>query len=253
MDIIDRERFGAGSLPVWVHHEHKARWRFASNHVNGKVVADCACGVGLGSAMFAAAGATSVHAFDLSEVAVATARQNCTEFPLVAVRQADGRDLPLEDSSIDLFISFETIEHITDDRGFLIEVARVLKPGGNFICSTPNRSVTMPGKDLSDAPWNPFHVREYNQAEFQALLEEHFESVQMYGQNPTPAWRVRTLEIIGRIFPGHTGGRINSALKLPRLAYDTEEHHAVGELPANGTCEYLVAFCTSPRVQLKHR
>lgn len=247
MTAIDRERFGAGALPVWVHNEHKARWRFASDYVADKVVADCACGVGLGSAMFAQAGATKVHAFDLSPDAVAAARKNCAQYPTVDVQQADGRHLPLADNSIDLFISFESIEHIDDDRGFIKEVVRVLRPGGSFICSTPNRTITMPGKTLADAPWNPFHVREYDHDEFAHLLGEYFEDIQMYGQNPQSAWRVSLLECIGHMLPGHTGGRINSGLKLPRLAYDKEAHHAV-VLPHNGEqCEYLVAFCGTKR------
>lgn len=249
MNIIDQERFGSGALPIWVHNEHRARWRFASNYVAGKVIADCACGVGLGSAMFAQAGASHVYAFDLSEDAVAAASNNCAQFPSVSVQQADGRKLPLADGSIDLFISFESIEHIDDDRGFLNEVIRVLRPDGDFICSTPNRSITMPGKGLTDSPWNPFHIREYNHAEFQALLGEYFGSVHMYGQNPNPIWRVRLLEQLGRLLPGHTGGRINSALKLPRLAYDKEVHHIVSELHAKSSCEYLVAHCSKSKLK----
>lgn len=248
MDIIDRERFGSGTLPIWVHNEHRARWRFASQHVAGKVVADCACGVGLGTAMFAEAGAVHVHAFDLSTDAVAAARNNCTHYANVSVQQADGRKLPLADHSIDLFISFESIEHIDDDHGFLKEVARVLKPDGSFICSTPNRSVTMPGKKLTDSPWNPFHVREYDQADFQALLGEHFNVIKMYGQNPRSSWRTHLFEQISRLLPGHMGGRINSAFKLPRLAYDKEIHHAVVDPFSNHVCEYQVAHCsTKPR------
>lgn len=247
MTTIDRERFGAGALPIWVHHEHAARWRFACRYVAGKVIADCACGIGLGSAMFAKAGATQVNAFDLSEEAVIAASANCAGLSAVAVRQADGRHLQLADASIDVFISFETIEHIDDDRDFLREVVRVLRPDGCFICSTPNRSVTMPGKSLTDRPWNPFHVREYNHAEFASLLSERFASTRMYGQNPKPAWRVDALEQLGRVLPGHLGGRINSALKLPRLAYDKEAHHAVIDLPVDGTCEYMVMVCTDPR------
>lgn len=243
MIAIDRERFGSGALPIWVHHEHRARWRFASGFVAGKVVADCACGIGLGSMILAQAGAARVHAFDLSEEAVSAARRACSQFPNVKVEQADGCSLPLANGSIGLFISFETIEHIQDDRGFLAEVVRVLKPDGTFICSTPNRSVTMPGKKLSDTPWNPFHVREYSQLEFLSLLGEKFKEINLYGQNPKTSWRVKLLEQLGHMLPGHLGGRLNSALKLPRLAYDREEYHAVVEFPRKGTCEYLVAVC----------
>lgn len=246
MKLIDRERFGAGSLPVWVHNEHRARWRFASDYVAGKVVADCACGVGLGSAMFAASGASRVHALDLSEEAIVKARSNCSAYSTVSVALADGCDLPLVSGSIDLFVSFETIEHVIDDCGFLAEVARVLMPSGTFICSTPNRSVTMPGKSIADTPWNPFHVREYDQDEFKRLLADRFSSVRLFGQNPKTQARVEVLKAVGRLLPGHSGGRINSALKLPRLAYDKESHHQVVELPETGTCEYLVAVCTQP-------
>lgn len=247
MQAIDRERLGAGALPIWVHHEHKARWRFASAYVKDKVVADCACGVGLGSTMFAKAGAKRVLAFDLSSEAVEAARVNCANLSQVSVRQADGCNLPLEDGCIDLFVSFESIEHIDDDRGFLKEVTRVLAPRGYFICSTPNRTITMPGKTIVDAPWNPFHVREYAQAEFLNLLREYFCDIQMFGQNPQSSWRIGLLERIGKRLPGHLGGRINSALKLPRLAYDNESRHAVAATRANQQCEYLVAICSTKR------
>lgn len=247
MTVIDQERLAVGTLPIWVHNEHKARWRFASIFVEGKIVADCACGTGLGSKMFASSGAAAVHAFDLSDDAIAATREACSQLENVSIKQSNGCELPLESNSIDLFVSFETIEHITTDKDFLSEVVRVLNPAGTFICSTPNRSVTMPGKELTDIPWNPFHVREYNQPEFLNLLQQYFEDVNLRGQNPKSAWRVSVLEIIGRILPGHLGGRINSALKLPRFLFDKEEHHAVVDMPKSGTCEYLVAVCGKPK------
>jgi SAM-dependent methyltransferase len=246
MKLIDRERFEMGSLPIWVFNEHQARWRFASRYVAGKIVVDCACGVGLGSAMFAASGANRVYAFDLSEDAVAAATKNCSINNNVSVARADGRDLPLASRSVDLFVSFETIEHVDDDHGFLNEVARVLVPGGTFICSTPNRMITMPGKLITDTPWNPFHVREYNQNDFTRLLTDHFESVRLFGQNPKTQMRAQILNFLGKFLPGHAGGRINSALKLPRFAYDKESHHCVIDFPGQGTCEYLVAVCVRP-------
>lgn len=200
----------------------------------------------MGTAMFAEAGAAKVHAFDLSDDAVASAREACAEFPAVTVSQADGRELPLPDEHADVFISFETIEHINDDKSFLNEVVRVLKPNGVFICSTPNRTITMPARNLSDTPWNPYHVREYNEAEFRALLSSRFNSVDLLGQNPIPNWRVSLLSFLGRLLPGNLGGRINSATKIPRFAYDKEHHHAVQAMPPSGACEYLVAVCRGP-------
>src|SRR5882672_285164 len=234
--MLDRERFGSGGLPIWVRNEHLARWRFASGFVEGRTVVDCACGTGHGTATFARASARRIHAFDLSEEAVASARRHCSDFSSVSVNQASGLSLPVPGSSVDVYVSLETIEHVDDDRGFLAEVVRVLSPRGIFIASTPNRSITMPGKDSTDSPWNPFHVREYDASEFAGLLGSFFGSVTLYGQNAQPQWRVSLMQAVGRRMPGHFGGRINSALKLPRFAYDREEHHSVRELPSSGTC-----------------
>lgn len=81
--------------------------------------------------------------------------------------------LPFADGSFDYVISFQVIEHIRRDRDFVREVARVLKPGGRLIISTPNRPMSLTR--------NPWHVREYNGVEFSALLGETFTAVEPYG------------------------------------------------------------------------
>jgi len=46
--------------------------------------------------------------------------------------------LPYEDSSLDLVLSIELVEHIENHGLLFSEVTRVLKPGGHYIFSTPN-------------------------------------------------------------------------------------------------------------------
>ncbi|HEX6886190.1 MAG TPA: class I SAM-dependent methyltransferase [Planctomycetota bacterium] len=46
--------------------------------------------------------------------------------------------LPFRDAVFDAVLSLEGIEHFEDQTGFLREVARVLRPGGTLILSTPN-------------------------------------------------------------------------------------------------------------------
>lgn len=70
--------------------------------------------------------------------------------------------LPFADDSFDWVVSFQVIEHIKRDRAFVEEVRRVLKPGGRFIVSTPNRPMSLTR--------NPWHVREYNAKQFGELL-----------------------------------------------------------------------------------
>lgn len=79
----------------------------------------------------------------------------------------------LADESFDCVISFQVIEHIKRDEEFVREVWRVLKKGGTFICSTPNRPMSLTR--------NPWHVREYTAEEFATLLGGSFESVEALG------------------------------------------------------------------------
>ena len=67
-----------------------------------------------------------------------------------------------ESGSFDFVVSFQVIEHIKDDTQFVREVARVLRPGGKFIVSTPNAPMSLTR--------NPWHIREYTAEELQNLL-----------------------------------------------------------------------------------
>lgn len=75
--------------------------------------------------------------------------------------------LPFADESFDYVVSFQVIEHIKRDKEFVREVHRVLKRGGKFIVSTPNRPMSLTR--------NPWHVREYTAEQFGALLSSFAE------------------------------------------------------------------------------
>lgn len=75
----------------------------------------------------------------------------------------------LASDSFDSIVSFQVIEHIENDRLFLEEIYRVLKPGGVAVISTPNIRHT-----LSRNPW---HVREYTVDQLKSLCEKVFDSV----------------------------------------------------------------------------
>ena len=75
--------------------------------------------------------------------------------------------------SFDYVVCFQVIEHIEDDSEFVREVARVLRPGGKFIVSTPNAPMSLTR--------NPWHVREYSSDELQNLLSIAFNTIERAG------------------------------------------------------------------------
>ena len=81
--------------------------------------------------------------------------------------------IDFENCSFDSVVSFQVIEHIEEDIDFVREVARVLRPNGKFVVSTPNAPMSLTR--------NPWHVREYNADELRNLLECHFSKVEAYG------------------------------------------------------------------------
>jgi len=106
----------------------------------GKRVLDLGCGGGLFSEALAAQGAR-VTGIDRSGASIAAARRHALEQDVAVDYQvADAATLPFADSSFDVVVASEVLEHLADVDGALKEAARVLVPGGLFIFDTPNRT-----------------------------------------------------------------------------------------------------------------
>jgi SAM-dependent methyltransferase len=60
-----------------------------------------------------------------------------------AVLAADAGRLPFPDDTFDKIVLSEVLEHLPDDRAALLEVRRVLKPGGVVAITVPNRDYPM--------------------------------------------------------------------------------------------------------------
>jgi GT2 family glycosyltransferase len=84
--------------------------------------------------------------------------------------EAEAQALPFDDASFDVVVAFATLERLRDQRRFLREAKRVLRPGGWLLASTPDRAAySAPGQ-----PVNRRHVRELSGEEFAGLLDEFF-------------------------------------------------------------------------------
>ena len=156
--------------------EHEHRYRFCLDLVAGRTVLDIACGEGFGSAMMAER-AERVWGVDIDRHAVDHANKT---YPRENLRYLVGScsGIPLPDASVDVVVSFETIEHHDEHETMMDEIRRVLRPGGVLVISSPDK------RTYSDerAFRNEFHVKELYAEEFAALLKGRFPHVTMFGQ-----------------------------------------------------------------------
>jgi SAM-dependent methyltransferase len=100
-------------------------------------VLEIGCGWGDFSAWMASRGAGSVTGEDFSTVAIDTARSRHHAAGL-QFNVGDIESVAHPAGSFDLVVSCETIEHVRNPRRAVCELARVLRPGGTLLLSTPN-------------------------------------------------------------------------------------------------------------------
>jgi SAM-dependent methyltransferase len=173
------ERVIPGQVDVDLLNEHLARYTFAARLARGKRVLDAGCGAGYGSAELAHS-AQAVVGIDYAADAVSFARENY-RLPNLWFEQGSCAAMPHKDSSFDLVVAFEVIEHLANWREFLREARRVLASSGQFIVSTPNKLYYTESRGAEGA--NPFHVHEFEFEEFRQELKAIFPDVSLYLEN----------------------------------------------------------------------
>ncbi len=156
--------------------EHLHRYLFACKVVSGKCVLDIASGEGYGSAMLART-AHKVTGVDLSHEAVSHAQARYLSKNL-EFRIGSCSALPIGDASVDVVVSFETIEHHDEHEAMMREIKRVLRPDGLLVMSSPDKL------EYSDKPGysNQYHIKELYRDEFKKLIGLHFKNHSIYGQ-----------------------------------------------------------------------
>lgn len=162
--------FHKGTL---IYAEHITRYQCVQDAIKDKIVLDIASGSGYGTKLLAE-NAKQVIGVDINKEAVEYSKKNFSGKNITYIL-GDGTSIPLEDDSVDVVVTFETIEHIQDYKQFLKEVSRVLKPDGLAIISTPN--------DLEFAEGNHFHIHEFTYDELISLLSGYFKNFKSYFQS----------------------------------------------------------------------
>jgi len=124
-------------------------------------VLDVGSGTGTNLRMLRELGFTDVSAVDASDDAI----RFCDEKGLGPVRKGDICDLPCPDGAYDLILATDIIEHVDDDAGALVELRRVLRPGGIAILTVPAFPSLWGLQDRVS-----LHKRRYRRREFEGRI-----------------------------------------------------------------------------------
>ncbi len=150
-----------------VYFEHLVRYFFASQFVKGKVVLDAACGSGYGSKILALAGAKKIIAIDIRKDVINYAKKTYSH-PAIEYQVRDLNELKLPKNSVDVIVSFETIEHVENPQKLMRLLKGFLSKDGVAIWSTPDKK-----HSTHD---NEFHLHEMSALEFRTTLKKMFKS-----------------------------------------------------------------------------
>ncbi len=202
-----------------IHIEHMMRYLFASQYIRDKMVLDIACGSGYGSNELLEAGARRVIGIDISVETIEYCKKTYPNTNL-GFMVGGVEKIPVANNSIDVIVSFETIEHVDEksQKDFFVESKRILTDDGVLIISTPNSEYYPAG--------NKYHIKEFNKNEFLEVLSRYFRNIRLYYQSDELGRGIYMTAVCGNgvnMHPHDPGATYFSKIDISSLATENED------------------------------
>ncbi len=151
-----------------IHHRLVKPYVLARDYISGDVL-EVGCGEGRGISLLM----DKVKSFTALDKIDEALRKLRVQYPDGKFITGNFPPFSIPSDAFDFVICFQVIEHIRDDKFFLKEMHRVLKPGGRALITTPNRPLSLTR--------NPWHEREYTGHELLMLVQSIFQEATMKG------------------------------------------------------------------------
>ncbi|HOK94818.1 MAG TPA: class I SAM-dependent methyltransferase [Anaerohalosphaeraceae bacterium] len=121
-----------------------------------------------------------------SDIAANAVAYGKNKYPGIDLAVHSAEELPYEDESFDVVLSFDVMEHLFDVDKHLREIRRVLKKSGCYAFQTPNKYVhaVYDTLRLGNLSWKTYHPSLQTPHKLKARLHRHGFSVQFYKMNP---------------------------------------------------------------------
>lgn len=156
---------------------HLHRYAISMPLIKGKTVLDIASGEGYGSHLMSFE-SQHVYGVDIDATTIEKAKNKYSRSNLEFLTGSTSQ-IPLENDSVDIVISFETIEHHDEHDQMMTEIKRVLKPNGTLIISSPDKHFYTDKRNYK----NPYHIKELYKSEFANLITKYFKNHKLYSQS----------------------------------------------------------------------
>lgn len=167
--LYQRDQYAKGGLGV-LYWDYRDKIILSGIQKDAQVILDVGCGEGITLEKICKAfPGREVTGLDVMDDNIAICQKHG-----LPVCKGDVYRLDMPDSSVDCCIFSEVIEHLNDSRSALLEIRRVLRPGGRVIIVFPNDfmfkiSRIMTGM-LKEAFYNPGHVKQWTPGEMCQIL-----------------------------------------------------------------------------------